>query len=149
MTGQNMRTENDLQRAVAKVLDASGLVWQHTPNGGNRSARTGALMKAMGAKPGVPDVLIYQPYTVIQEVHMTKARAFTLQDMMAGKTTVKESRIVCGLAIELKVGKNKPSASQEEWAGKLRGCGWRVETLRSVDEVLTVLRECYTERFPI
>lgn len=128
-----MRTENDLQRAVAKVLDASGLVWQHTPNGGNRSARTGALMKAMGAKPGVPDVLIYNPFGLI---------------VLAGDTMDMSERWN-GLAIELKVGKNKPSASQDEWAVKLRGCGWRVETLRSVDEVLTVLRECYPARFLI
>jgi hypothetical protein len=137
MTALNMRTENDLQRAVAKVLDASGLVWQHTPNGGNRSARTGALMKAMGAKPGVPDVLIYNafpdPGTDESDRDLNEVRGYWIN----------------GLAIELKVGKNKPSPSQEEWAVKLRGCGWRVETLRSVDEVLTVLRQCYTERFPI
>ena len=48
-------TENDLQKAVARLLDASGLVWCHPPNGGNRSPKTGALMKASGAKAGVPD----------------------------------------------------------------------------------------------
>lgn len=43
-------TENDLQKAVARLLDHSGLVYTHVPMGGNRSAKTGALMKAMGAK---------------------------------------------------------------------------------------------------
>jgi len=33
----------------------------HPPNGGKRSARTGAKLKAMGTKPGVPDVVLPVP----------------------------------------------------------------------------------------
>ena len=131
LTAHKMRTENDLQRAVAKVLDASGLTWFHPPMEGFRNPRTGAHLKAKGMKAGVPDCLIFN------DRQYADGRIYPVEDYFTG------------LAIELKVGKNKPSASQEEWAGKLRGCGWRYEVCRSVDEVLTVLRECYPARFPI
>jgi hypothetical protein len=115
--------EDQLQKAVARLLDSTGLVWCHPPNGGNRSAATGALMKAMGAKAGVPDCLVFN----------------TIDD--AGW-------IKCGLAIELKVGKNKPTPSQIEWRDKLVSCGWRWVCCYSVDEVLALLRECYPGKFP-
>lgn len=141
--------ENDLQRAVAKVLDYSGLTWFHPPMEGFRNPRTGGHMKAKGMKAGIPDCMILQPFAVKVEVPMTKARAFTLEDLAAGKTSVVETRVTCGLALELKVGKNKPTPAQLEWADKLRACSWRVEVCRSMDEVLAVLRECYPDRFAI
>lgn len=54
-------TEDDFQIAVAKRLDAAlpeGTLWWHTPNGGKRSKGVAGKLKAMGVKPGVPDVLI-------------------------------------------------------------------------------------------
>lgn len=123
-------TENQLQQAVARLLDHSGLVWCHPPNGGNRSAKTGALMKSMGAKAGVPDVLIFNPFGT---------------PVIAGDTVDREG---CGdgLAIELKVGKNKPQPSQLKWHDDLRRCGWRVEVCWTLDQVLAVLRECYPNK---
>jgi hypothetical protein len=117
--------EDQLQKAVARLLDSTGLVWCHVPNGGNRSAATGALMKAMGAKAGVPDVLIFDPKRIY------------------AKPVVHE---FIGLAIELKVGKNKPTPSQLEWRDKLERCGWRWVCCYSMDEVLAVLRRCYPDR---
>jgi hypothetical protein len=113
--------EDQLQKAVARLMDSTGLVWCHPPNGGNRDAKTGALMKAMGAKAGVPDCLIFSRGTV--QGHSEGFGA--------------------PLAIELKTGKNKPTPSQLEWRDKLVSCGWRWECCYSVDEVLAVLRECY------
>lgn len=118
--------ENDLQRAVAKVLDYSGLTWCHPPNGGNRSAKTGALMKAMGAKAGVPDCLIFTG-------HHGQDQGLPCWNS--------------GLAIELKVDKNKPTPKQIEWMDKLRKCGWRCEVCWTLDEVLAVLHECYPDKF--
>lgn len=49
------------QRRVAQWLDFLGVCWFHPPNGGNRSVVTGAILKAQGAKAGVPDIVILDP----------------------------------------------------------------------------------------
>jgi hypothetical protein len=123
-------TENELQKAVARLLDHSGLVWCHSPNEGLRTPRQGAHAKAMGLKSGFPDVAIFDgPF----------------------KSWGVDSHFN-GLAIELKAidakGKRpKPTPSQLEWHDKLRTCGWRVEVCYSIDEVLELLRECYPAKF--
>lgn len=60
------RYENDLQKAVAYYLDIRGCIWFHPPNGGLRNKREAAKLKAMGTKPGVPDVIILDPQIVIE-----------------------------------------------------------------------------------
>jgi hypothetical protein len=85
-------------------------------------------MKAKGSKAGVPDCLIFNEFWV--------------GDPFAASGTP-----FLGLALELKVGKNKQTPAQLEWAEKLRACGWRVEVCRSMDEVLAVLKECYPAKF--
>ena len=117
-------SENDLQRAVAKVLDYSGLTWQHTPNEGKRTPRSGAMLKAAGMKAGFPDVAIYSPPK--------------MRNPYPGPIAYHN-----GLAIELKVGKNKPTPAQLKWLDDLRACGWRCEVCYTLDEVLAILRECY------
>ena len=121
-------TERQLQTAVAKVLDASGLLWCHVPNGGQRNAIVGKMLKAEGVKKGVPDALIFEP--VIP------------QSLRNGDTWHN------GVAFELKVGRNKPSPEQLEWHDKLRRCGWRVEVCYTLDAVMDILRECYPSKFP-
>jgi len=55
-------TEAVEQAALARRLNAAGLVWFHVPNGGSRgSAREGASLRAAGLKAGVPDVVILSP----------------------------------------------------------------------------------------
>lgn len=49
------------QRALAKVLDAAGLLWNHCPNEGKRPGRSGGLLVAAGLKRGFPDVQIFDP----------------------------------------------------------------------------------------
>lgn len=147
-----MKREDALQKSVARLLDSMGLTWFHPANGEARNAITGAKLKAMGVKAGAPDCMILQPFTVMVEVPMEKARCFTLDALMAGEKSVNESRIVCGLAIELKAidakGKRpKPRQNQLEWHARLRRCGWRVEVCYTMDEVLAVLRECYPALF--
>ena len=127
-----MRAEDQLQKSVAQLLDASGLVWSATANGaflqGNAQQRAirGMRMKQHGVKNGLPDVLIFSHGTV--QGHSEGFGA--------------------PLAIELKVGKNKPTPSQLEWRDKLVSCGWRWECCYSLDEVLAVLLECYPGKFP-
>lgn len=69
----------------------------HTPNGGLRARKTAIRLKSLGVKSGVPDVMI--------PVHTDFYR---------------------GLAIELKYGKNKCTATQLHWHQMLREYGWRV-----------------------
>jgi hypothetical protein len=118
-----MRREDALQKAVAKMLDYSGLVWQHSPNEGQRTARQGKHAKDMGLKSGFPDIAIY--------------------DKGANGEP---------LAIELKAPNAKgylpkPGAIQLAWHDKLRRCGWRVEVCWTFDEVLALLKEHYPSTF--
>ena len=119
------QSESQLQRAVARVLDASGLLWCHVPNGGQRHPAVAKKLKAEGVKAGVPDVLVFE-----------ECRGGYMD------------RTFCdGLALELKVGRNKPTAAQVEWHERLRKNGWRVEVCYTLDEVLGILRECYPSKF--
>ena len=57
-------TELALQKFAATLLRlnaAPDVIWFHPPNGEARSARTGGKLKAMGVKPGVPDLVIVCP----------------------------------------------------------------------------------------
>ncbi|MEZ3435705.1 MAG: VRR-NUC domain-containing protein [Lachnospiraceae bacterium] len=69
----------------------------HVPNGGKRNAAEAARFKAMGVKPGVPDLCLPVP--------------------MNG---------FAGLYIEMKYGKNKTTDAQEEWIEALRRQGYKV-----------------------
>lgn len=67
----------------------------HPPNGGKRPIRTAIHMKRSGVKRGIPDVLL--PITRYP---------------------------YNGLCIELKVGKNAPTAEQILWLNHLEHQGW-------------------------
>ncbi len=66
----------------------------HIPNEGKRSKVTGARLKAVGLKPGVPDICL------------PVARGGFI-----------------GLYIENKYGKNRPTENQKEWLRALREAG--------------------------
>jgi hypothetical protein len=102
--------EDDFQKSVAKYLDNVQATWFHCPNGGSRNAIEATKLKAMGTKPGVPDCLIL--------------------DQLKGFS---------GLAIELKVGYNKPSEQQLAFLDKLVAQNWLVIVSWSLDEIITVL----------
>lgn len=58
------RPEQALQVSVAAFLDRAipDLFWFHVPNSsGNRGARLGGILKAMGVKAGVPDIIVLLP----------------------------------------------------------------------------------------
>ncbi len=120
-------SESKLQKAVAKLLDASGLLYCAVPNGGHRSIVTASRLKAEGVKRGVPDIFIEEPFTI----HTRSCR-----------------RLYYGLRIELKDGKKGVvSADQKRWIEALRERGYRAEVCRSGDEVIALLSECYPEKF--
>lgn len=112
-----MTEEDKLQCAVAELLDTLDWQYNHCPLEGRRSPRTGALLKKKGMKKGVPDVMIYEEWTNAMgypEGH--------------------------GVAIELKIGRNKPTKFQCEWLDALEQRGWKVATCRTLAEVQHVLR---------
>jgi len=84
---------------------APALRWMfHTPNGGKRDAITGGQMRALGVKPGVPDLLM---------------------PVVSGQD--------CGLALEFKSAVGRMSPEQDEWADHLKLNGWLVLLVRSAD----------------
>lgn len=56
-----MKPEDTLQKSVVQFLDLALPENAHyfaVPNGGRRSKVTGAILKATGVKPGVPDLAV-------------------------------------------------------------------------------------------
>lgn len=95
--------------AVRDLMPA--LRWlHHSPNGGKRDALAGAQMKALGVKPGWPDLIL-------------PAR----------------SRGNPGLVIEMKSATGSTSKEQKEWLAHFEQQGWRVEVARSAQEARTIL----------
>ena len=113
-----MRTEADIQKELAKILDSARLLWTATANGGKRDKRTAAALKAQGVKPGVPDVLIFSP---------------------------PPSGVGVGLAIELKRAasgsrrRGRVSAHQRIWMEELRALGWRAEVAYGYEHAIEIL----------
>jgi hypothetical protein len=103
-------SEDALQKSVAKYLDSIGAFWYHCPNGGSRNGIEAAKLKAMGVKPGVPDCMILD-----------------------------QKHDYSGLAIELKVGYNKPSEHQLAIFDKLVERNWMVVVSWSLDEVIDLI----------
>ena len=110
-------TEDNFQKAVARYLDTIGAFWFHCPNGGSRNAIEASKLKAMGVKAGIPDCLIL--------------------DQRKGYS---------GLAIELKVGYNKPSEHQLSIFDKLVAANWMVCVSWSLDEVIEMIDFYYENK---
>lgn len=57
------RPEEALQRSIVCYLKTAcpDLLWYHVPNGGGRSKAEAGILKAMGVKPGVPDLAFILP----------------------------------------------------------------------------------------
>ena len=67
----------------------------HSPNGGARSAVTGARLKALGVRRGFPDLILPLP-----------------------------RRGCVGLVVELKAGRGKPTPEQLDWLDFFGANGW-------------------------
>lgn len=93
------------QIAVIDYCDINGIPVFHVPNEGKRSAKTGKMMKRMGLRNGVPDLIF-----------PISKRGFH------------------GLAIEMKYGKNKPTEKQLEWLDLLNANGYKAVVCYGFDE---------------
>lgn len=110
-------SEDAFQKSVAKYLDTIGAFWFHCPNGGSRNVIEAGKLKSMGVKAGIPDCLI-----------LDQCRGYS------------------GLAIELKVGYNKPSEQQLEVFDKLVQRNWLVLVSWSLYEVTDLIDWYYENK---
>lgn len=112
------RPEQDIQKAVVqhlRIRSAPGVVWFAVPNegtvGGEHARRIGGIMKAMGKRPGVPDLMFVLP--------------------PAGR--------VHGL--ELKAPRGRLSPDQKKTQAALTDAGATIATAYGLDDALAVLTD--------
>ena len=83
------RPEEALHRAVAQLLDAAlppDAVWCHVPNGGARSKAEAGILKALGVKPGWPDIqIIWRKRVIMIELKPAKGYLSEAQKTMHGR----------------------------------------------------------------
>ena len=101
-----LKGEDQLQRAVMNYIEMQypGTIYTHPMNEGKRTPFEQYKMKYLGAKPGIPDLLIFTP------------------NANRG-----------GLAIELKYKYNKPTPNQKKWLKWLENCNWAVDWHNNFD----------------
>jgi hypothetical protein len=96
--------------AVRSLMPA--LRWlHHSPNGGKRDAVVGGQMKALGVKPGFPDLIL--PHC--------------------------DGSAFIGLVIEMKSATGRTTDTQDEWLDHFTQQGWLVHVARSAEEGRTIL----------
>ncbi len=105
--------EYQLQKAICKYLDLQNILFCGSMGGQYQVFRSQRIKAKMtGYKKGFPDIFIYEP---VGKYH--------------------------GLAIELKVGYNKPTKEQIEWCNKLNQKGYLAKICTGIDEALEVINQ--------
>lgn len=104
--------EDKLQHAVILYLQMQypEALWTHTPNEGRRTPFERYKLKYLGAKSGVPDLMIFTPNDYYN-----------------------------GLAIELKYKKNKPTANQKKWLDDLANNNWLAVWLNDYEQCINLI----------
>jgi hypothetical protein len=109
--------EHKLQVAICKYLDLCGYEFFAIPNGGLRNIKVAAKLKQEGVKAGVADLFVA---------------------ISNGKYH--------GLFIEVKVGKNRQQPNQKIFEQKVLENGYQYKVVRSIDEMVAVIREYRIEQ---
>jgi hypothetical protein len=109
--------EHKLQVAICKYLDLCGYEFFAIPNGGLRNIKVAAKLKQEGVKAGVADLFVA---------------------LSNGKYH--------GLFIEVKVGKNRQQPNQKIFEQKVLENGYQYKVVRSIDEMISVIREYRIEQ---
>jgi len=104
--------EDKLQNKVMTYLKYQypKALFTHVSNEGKRSPFERYKMKFLGSKAGMPDLMIFTP-----------------------------NKYYSGLAIELKVGYNKPSENQKKWLAGLNNANWKAIWLNNFDDIKTTI----------
>lgn len=120
-----VRDEESLHKACVELLAWLSsrhpiLQWMlHVPNGGKRPKGEAGRLKAMGVRPGVPDLLLPIP---------------------SGNWS--------GLAVELKSPTGRLSPAQAAWLDRLEQAGYLVAARRSIEEFTAVVDRFLSDRKP-
>ena len=110
--------EQDLQKAVIELLDAAlPLDWRavHVPNGGWRSKIEAGILKAMGVRPGFPDLALI------------------------GRDRIRDRLVVIELKAKGKGG--RLSEAQEEWRDWFLRLGIPWFLCRSIEDVIAACED--------
>jgi hypothetical protein len=109
-------TERQEMKVLAMWLDARGLTWCHPFNEARRQPYVGRMLKLLGLKKGVPDVIIFSP-------------------------PPKKPGLV-GTVIELKrIKGSRLSLDQCRWLAELERLSWYTEPCWGADEAIKKLLE--------
>lgn len=117
------RPEERLQRAIVSHLrlrlKPRWLFW-HTPNGGGRSKAEAGVLKAMGTRPGIPDLFVLGP-----------DRTLVALELKAPPKPTKRGAL----------SKAKPALSlaQRDTIQALEACGVPTVVVRDLDDAIAVL----------
>ena len=107
-----LKGEDLMQRAVINYIQMQypDAIFTHPMNEGKRTPFEQYKMKYLGAKPGIPDLLIFTPN--------------------ANRS---------GLALELKYKYNKPTPNQKKWLKCLENCNWAVNWHNTFDDCIETI----------
>lgn len=97
--------EADFQVVVLHYLGLRGAMYRVGLEGAQRTIRQAVAAKRLGMVRGWPDVMVFEPRSQY-----------------------------CGLALELKVGRNKATPDQLRCMEALRGRGWKCVVIRPTDD---------------
>lgn len=108
--------EDRLHIACCDFLDLQypKLLYTHPANEAKRTPFERYKAKKLRMKPGVPDLLIFDPFGNF-----------------------------AGLAVEFKIKGNKLSNNQVEWKDRLYNRGWYVFTCYDLDTFMNLINDCY------
>jgi hypothetical protein len=115
-------SEDEIQRRFVRLLDrlnatqSAGILFCSTQGGMRMRIGQARKMVEGGYRKGIPDLLIYTP-----------------------------SLGFCGLALELKTLKGRPSPEQLEWVRRLNSFGWSAHVVKGYDEAVEKLFQYFPE----
>lgn len=111
--------EDVLQNQVMRYIGLKypKTLFTHVANEGKRTPFEQYKMKYLGTKPGIPDIMIFEP-------NETKN----------------------GLAIELKVGYNKPTPNQLKWLKSLENNNWVAVWSNNLDECIEIIDKYFNNK---
>lgn len=112
-----MKTEAEHQAEIATWLDWKKILWCHVPNEGKRGPAYAGMLKRIGLKSGVPDILIFKAPPAMSEYYV-------------------------GCAIELKRDKKcRVTKSQKLWLDDLLTEGWLVTVCHGAEDAIRFLKD--------